>query len=286
MDKLEIDARLAKVERSVSRLWMLGVALPAFLLLFVATVLVAVPAVRGREEMVPAEVKHLTPPTPVAGPTDPWAVEDLACELGKVNDLMNEAIISTPQRDAKKAQLLARPVRSGDLKGRPDQSPVDAGRRGPLAPGGRAAQGRHPQGRPLNRSRRGIGGLMILTALVALAMTAGRTPRRIGLVASIVAPTVVGIAVVGARFGLGRTRAFCAGFAAVGVACVVGSPADCARDAPRAGDAIGAHPGLRGRRRFRDDDLRLAERADDVPGIASRRRRRRSRHRPAGRVGG
>ena len=123
MDKLELDARVARLERAVTLLWTVvaaGALLMAGLLLFSLASLRARPYAAGSAVAVRMPTP-VAPPVPLAAPvtvatTVTPTVTDLAGELSTLQDLYGRSIISGSERDAKKAKLVDGPLVVGDMK--------------------------------------------------------------------------------------------------------------------------------------------------------------------------
>lgn len=117
MDKLELDARVERLERQmrVFRGLLGAVVLAGFLLALMATrervshsASVATPA------SVAVETAEESPPMPMTG--EPWTVPVLAEKLRELDELYNQSAITNLERDAKKQAYLQRPLALTDLK--------------------------------------------------------------------------------------------------------------------------------------------------------------------------
>jgi hypothetical protein len=120
MDKLELDARVARLERRLS-------TLIAVLVVAALAAAVAALAMVSRTEEVPAQairdstaVKTPSPPPPVASTPAKRPAElengmgQLQAELRKLRDLQGQRLITPVDFQAKKATILARPLNVGD----------------------------------------------------------------------------------------------------------------------------------------------------------------------------
>lgn len=117
MDKLELDARVARLERSLTFLWTLvglGVAAVAAVALF---------AVRShpseaatRTAVVESTPGMAAPAAMLVEGSEPTTMADLERGLRLVQDLCQKDLINIQDRDAKKRQLIARPLMKVDIK--------------------------------------------------------------------------------------------------------------------------------------------------------------------------
>lgn len=126
MDKLELDARVVRLERSVGFLKAVSVL---FVLGFAAHFLVFARSTRsggpGLHFPHPTAVATPVPPAPpMLAMPDAFPTEDLAMgsmallhhNLATIHDLRNRGIISEAQHDAKKGMLLTEELTPGDLR--------------------------------------------------------------------------------------------------------------------------------------------------------------------------
>lgn len=136
MDKLELDARMARVERRVSFLFAL-----AILGLLVVGLGLGLVALRGRHvaaaqtAQMEAIAVHTLPPTPMAPPAldgmamtaydNPFGAGGMGMlgplgetlrQLVTIRQLLVEKVITPEDWEAKKAQLLAGPIAAANLR--------------------------------------------------------------------------------------------------------------------------------------------------------------------------
>lgn len=122
MDKLELDARVARLERRVHGL-SAAVALVGAMLAF--TLFFAMAGRNASYPDLPAMVATpapLSPPMPVASVTttamqpSEWTMPALQHQLSTFHDLRSQGLISEEEWEAKKAKLLSLPVTPGDIR--------------------------------------------------------------------------------------------------------------------------------------------------------------------------
>jgi hypothetical protein len=123
MDKLELDTRVARLERRLSLL-AAGIVLAAGL--FAGAWCIA--AIRQPDLVTPATAFEIPPPVPVATPVPtqfltvaaPMMAEGsmpaLQRELAMFHGLLDEGVIREEEWEAKKGRLLSQPVTPGDLR--------------------------------------------------------------------------------------------------------------------------------------------------------------------------
>jgi hypothetical protein len=124
MDKLELDGRVARLERRVSLLSATIFGLLA--LIGVAALLAVVARSEARpyvatpsEFPAPAPVPMVEPPAPpphVFRDMGPGSVGELSLRLHELEDVRNRDLITPQEYQAKKDQLLGRPLNPSDLK--------------------------------------------------------------------------------------------------------------------------------------------------------------------------
>lgn len=122
MDKLELDARVARLERRVGVLW------TAFALASVGVVALLFFALVVRKSSVyhppepPATAISMPTPMPMefvtatAPASSEGSMPALQHQLNTFHDLCNQGLISEEEWQAKKAKLLSAPVTAGDIR--------------------------------------------------------------------------------------------------------------------------------------------------------------------------
>jgi hypothetical protein len=119
MDKLEFDARLAQLERRVGLLSALilgGVCLVAFSGLFLVRMSAKPIPPATAFVSTPAPHHMATTPSPMIQDYSEGSVGNLANQLRDLADLHKRSLLTGDEYEAKKAQLLEKPLRSSDLK--------------------------------------------------------------------------------------------------------------------------------------------------------------------------
>lgn len=113
MDKLELDARVARLERRSSHLTalvaLMGVALACGLLF----------ALTGGSDTMTATPVYATTmpmPTPVPPPPADGSMAALQQQLSTLRDLRDQDLITEDEWHAKKDKLLSAPVKASDLR--------------------------------------------------------------------------------------------------------------------------------------------------------------------------
>jgi len=113
MDKLELDARVARLERRSSHLTALVILMGAILacVLFFALV--------GRPDVSPVYATTVATPAPVPMLPPPPADGSMAAlhqQLATLRELRDQDLITEDEWHAKKDRLLAAPVKASDLR--------------------------------------------------------------------------------------------------------------------------------------------------------------------------
>lgn len=125
MDKLELDARVERLERAVRNLAVLLIVVG----LITGSLALMLLTASSRYTMVPpaataaTEVPHLTETTVAAPASMPMQVRDgtegtayhLATKFRELKQLRDKGLLTSSEQTAKKDQLLASPLRSTDL---------------------------------------------------------------------------------------------------------------------------------------------------------------------------
>jgi hypothetical protein len=117
MDKLELDDRVSRLERKLSLLTilMLGslllLSVSALFLLRSQSEVALIPATPA--PMIMTETKAIPPVTP--RPSE-GSINRLAEQLLVLEDLQKKSVLSPIEFQTKKSQILAKPIRSFDLK--------------------------------------------------------------------------------------------------------------------------------------------------------------------------
>jgi len=117
MDKLELDARVARLERRCSHLTALvtafGVALACMVFFALAEGQVNIPAtaVYAAPMPMPTPAPMITPAPPAHG-----SMAALHDQLATLRDLRNQDLITEDEWHAKKNKLLSAPVKASDLR--------------------------------------------------------------------------------------------------------------------------------------------------------------------------
>ncbi len=121
MDKLELDSRMACLERRVASLTLLTALLFAGAILSFVMVLRQVRSAEAMSWPMPP-----TPPMPVRVETAPaflppldasqGTVGHLVMQIGDLGDLHNRGVVNDTEFQAKKAQLLSHPMVSKDMR--------------------------------------------------------------------------------------------------------------------------------------------------------------------------
>lgn len=129
MDKLELDARVARIERRVSFLFGLaviglgvfGMALGLVLLRVTVSEAAPLPAPTAVEVATPLPTDHASYYAPTPSPAMGMMVSDgsmpqLYQQMKMLRELLGENAITTEEWEAKKTMLLAEPLAAGDLR--------------------------------------------------------------------------------------------------------------------------------------------------------------------------
>jgi hypothetical protein len=116
MDKLEFDARLAQLERRVSQhsaLILASLVLVGLFLLFLLRSGQSETSLRSATIATPAPL--LVAPRRAVPDAAEGSVGRLASQLRDLSGLQQKSVLTRAEYESKKAQLLARPLRSEDL---------------------------------------------------------------------------------------------------------------------------------------------------------------------------
>jgi hypothetical protein len=112
MDKLELDARVARLERRVS--WLTGFLILACAAASLMSLTVAGGTATLQTPATPAVMTPSPAPTMVRVSSTPHGMNQLAADLRKLRDVQLQGLISLQDLEAKKASLLAAPLEITD----------------------------------------------------------------------------------------------------------------------------------------------------------------------------